>query len=86
MHELVVVALSVTVLQPIRKALVRESSHHSVIAALIDDRLIKVEQDQKALLVQRRRAKVWRSCHLYGKSVNGCALRKKKSLFQNSAY
>lgn len=53
LHVLVVVPLPVAVFQPVGKLLARQSTHHSVITALIDDGFIKVEQHQKALLLRR---------------------------------
>ncbi|TNN47227.1 hypothetical protein EYF80_042575 [Liparis tanakae] len=55
LHVLVVVALPVAVSQPIRKPLTRQSAHHGVVAVLVDDGLVEVEQHEEALLMLRRR-------------------------------
>lgn len=64
LHVLIVVPLPVAIFQPVRQCLARQSSHHSIITALIDDGLIKVEQNQKALLLWRCMGLVWWGCHL----------------------
>lgn len=67
LHVLVVVALSVAVLQPVGEPLAGQGPHHRVVAALIDDGLVEVEEHQEApslLLLGRHLAAVGRGCHL----------------------
>lgn len=58
LHVLIVMPLPEAALQTIRELLARQSTQYSIVAVLIDDGLVKVEQHQKARFLWRRRGQV----------------------------